>query len=54
MDKCDHREYGFAHLHITKMGPGHESADQLFDGLEELEVKEQFLEQTIPDDVDIW
>lgn len=38
VDKCDHREYGFAQLQITKLGPGHESADRLFDGLEDLEV----------------
>lgn len=38
VDKCDHREYGFAQIQITKLGPGHESADRLFVGLEELEV----------------
>lgn len=35
VDKCEHREYGFAHLQVSKLGPGHECADSLFDGLDE-------------------
>lgn len=38
VDKCDHREYGFAQIQITKLGLGHEASDRLFDGLEDLEV----------------
>jgi len=35
VDKCDHREYGFAQLQVSKLGPGHESGDSLFEGLDE-------------------
>ncbi|KAF8525868.1 hypothetical protein BU17DRAFT_83374 [Hysterangium stoloniferum] len=35
VDKCDHREYGSAQLQVSKLGAGNESADQLFEGLDE-------------------
>ncbi|KIJ51528.1 hypothetical protein M422DRAFT_26936 [Sphaerobolus stellatus SS14] len=35
VDKCEHREYGFAQLQVSKLGPGLESADSLFEGLDE-------------------
>lgn len=31
--KCDHREYGFAQLQISKIGSGNDSVDALFEGL---------------------
>ena len=31
--KCDHREYGFAQLSISKIGSGNSSVDALFEGL---------------------
>lgn len=35
--KCDHREYGFAQIHVKKLGNG---SDVLFEGLgDELEVR---------------
>ncbi|CAL1717074.1 unnamed protein product [Somion occarium] len=37
--KCDHREYGFAQLLISKIGSGNSSVDALFEGLgEEMQV----------------
>ncbi|KAK7690437.1 GMP synthase (glutamine-hydrolyzing) [Cerrena zonata] len=37
--KCDHREYGFAQLGISKIGSGNTSVDALFEGLgEEMQV----------------
>ena len=37
--KCDHREYGFAQVQISKIGGDNASADALFDGLgDELQV----------------
>jgi GMP synthase (glutamine-hydrolysing) len=37
--ECDHREYGFAQIHVEKIGNG---ADILFEGLgEELEVRRE-------------
>jgi GMP synthase-like glutamine amidotransferase len=35
VDKCDHREYGFARLQVSKLGPDCQSADSLFEGLDE-------------------
>jgi hypothetical protein len=36
--KCEHREYGFAQIHVKKLGNG---ADVLFEGLgDELEVRD--------------
>lgn len=35
VDRSDHREYGFAKLQVSKLGPGHEAADSLFAGLDE-------------------
>ena len=49
VDKCEHREYGFAQLQVSKLGPGHESADKLFEGLDEgLEVRSFLLDCRIP------
>lgn len=31
--KCDHREYGFAQLQVTKVGSGNVSVDALFESL---------------------
>ena len=37
--KCDHREYGFAHVKISKIGGDNKSVDALFEGLgDELQV----------------
>lgn len=37
--ECDHREYGFAQIHVEKIGNG---ADMLFEGLgDELEVRRE-------------
>ena len=33
MTKCDHREYGFAQLSISKIGSGNSSVDALFESL---------------------
>ena len=39
VSKCDHREYGFASVHIKKLG-SNSAADALFDGLgDSLEVR---------------
>ena len=38
--KCEHREYGFAQVQITKIGGGSKGADALFEGLgDELQVR---------------
>ena len=37
--KCEHREYGFAQVQISKVGGDNSGVDALFDGLgEELQV----------------
>ncbi|KAH9944833.1 GMP synthase [Amylocystis lapponica] len=37
--KCDHREYGFAQVQVSKIGSGNDAVDALFDGLgDELQV----------------
>lgn len=37
--ECDHREYGFAQIHVEKIGNG---ADMLFEGLgDDLEVRRE-------------
>jgi GMP synthase-like glutamine amidotransferase len=33
VDKCDHREYGFAQIKMTKIAGENASVDALFDGL---------------------
>ncbi|KAJ7716964.1 hypothetical protein DFH07DRAFT_861744 [Mycena maculata] len=33
VDKCDHREYGFAQVHMSKIGGDNASVDALFEGL---------------------
>ncbi|KAF8591176.1 GMP synthase [Ramaria rubella] len=35
VDKCDHREYGFAQIQVSKLGPEHKYADSLFKGMED-------------------
>ena len=42
--KCDHREYGFAQVKISKIGGDNKGVDALFEGLgDELQVRTQVL-----------
>jgi len=46
VEKCDHREYGFAQVQISKIGGENASVDALFEGLgDEMQVRRREIRQ---------